>query len=243
MGEHRWLAIRIRAPLVAFGGVMIDHVGNTRDFPSLSMLTGLIANAFGFRRGEGSKLQAVQDRIVFASCWLDDSDTDVMTDVQNARLEKSDRGWTTRGAPEGRDGDSYGAPHRRQREFLQDVHALVVARFLTEESPTLEDVAQALDRPARPLFIGRKPCLPTCRLNDGFVAAPDAYQALLRAAKAAGSKVDGLRALWPVGHGPTSGSHVHAAMDLPDLRNWRSGLHGGSRGVIYGKLSSAGGHP
>ena len=45
---RRWLVLQLEAPLVAFGGVTIDHIGVIRDFPALSMLTGLFANALGW---------------------------------------------------------------------------------------------------------------------------------------------------------------------------------------------------
>ena len=50
-----------------------------------------------------------------------------------------------------------------------------------DEVPTLGDLAVALDEPARPIFLGRKGCLPATRLNLGLVQAEDALQALLRA--------------------------------------------------------------
>ncbi len=35
---------------MSFGGEIVDNFGVTRRFPSASMLTGLIANALGWRR-------------------------------------------------------------------------------------------------------------------------------------------------------------------------------------------------
>ena len=67
MPDRRWLILRLEAPLLAFGGVAIDHVGVTRDFPSLSMLAGLLANALGWERTEWEDIQALQDRLIFAA--------------------------------------------------------------------------------------------------------------------------------------------------------------------------------
>ena len=53
--------------------------------------------------------------------------------------------------------------------YLPDVMALevgYVGRFA--QGGGLDDLAAALDRPARPLFIGRKPCLPAGRLVAGL---------------------------------------------------------------------------
>jgi CRISPR system Cascade subunit CasD len=44
--------MRLEAPLMAFGGEAIDNYGVIRDFPALSMVTGLLANALGYRREE-----------------------------------------------------------------------------------------------------------------------------------------------------------------------------------------------
>ena len=49
MAPH--ILIRLEAPLMAFGREMVDARGQIREFPGASMLTGLIANALGFRRG------------------------------------------------------------------------------------------------------------------------------------------------------------------------------------------------
>ena len=47
MTEQRVLALRLEAPLMSFGGVLVDNRGVTEPFPTRSMLAGLIANALG----------------------------------------------------------------------------------------------------------------------------------------------------------------------------------------------------
>jgi CRISPR-associated protein Cas5/CasD, subtype I-E/ECOLI len=245
MPDERWLMLDLEAPLVAFGGVAIDQLGLTRDFPAQSMLTGLFANAFGWTRTDWRAHQDLQDRLVFAARIDRERAAGLLTDTQNAKLEKNDRGWTTWGVPEGRDGASYSAPHRRWRDYHTDAHVVVALRLAPSDAgPDLEALAAALDRPARPLFIGRKPCLPSGPLlpaeADGrFVTAPDAHTALarrvLREADAKDASPPRLRALWPLGEGPeTTGNLVNRVVDLPDLRNWRTGLHGGVRKVVEG---------
>ncbi|MDZ7642276.1 MAG: type I-E CRISPR-associated protein Cas5/CasD [Desulfurivibrio sp.] len=235
MPDQRWLVLRLEAPMAAFGGVVIDHVGITRDFPAASMLTGLFANALGWERTDREVHQALQDRLVFAARWEREGD-DVFTDTQNAQLAKIDRGWTTYGKPEGRDGASYGAPHRRRRDYHADACMTVVLRLRTPGmAPDLDDLATALDCPARPLFIGRKPCLPTTPLRYGEIEAPSAYEALCRL-PCEGFSGGWLRALWPTDEGPVDGEIVHRVVDLADLRNWRTGLHGGARRVVEGAV-------
>lgn len=230
MPDHHWLILTLEAPLVAFGGVTIDHVGVTRDFPAASMLTGLLANALGYARTEWEKHQSLQDRLIFAARRDRENPSGLLTDTQNARLEKNDKGWTTWGAPEGRDGNSYGGPHRRRRDYHMDACVTVALRLKDEGIPDLDTLAASLDRPARPLFIGRKPCLPSGPLRrHGLVTAPTAHAALRQLPGQAG-----LRAVWPVGEGPEDGAEVRRVIDLADIRNWRTGLHGGTRRIVEG---------
>lgn len=219
---HRWLHLDLSAPLMAFGGVTIDAVGVVRDFPAASMLAGLIGNALGLHWRDGAALQDIQDRLVFGAAIRVPGVR--LTDMQNAQLSGGDRGWTTRGAPEGREGGSYGAPHRRPRDYHAGAELSVVLRLIDGE-PDSATVAAAFERPVRPLFLGRKPCLPSRPLFAGWIEAPTAHDAL------AAANAAGCRAIWPAGEGP-SGHRTHPS---PDLRNWSStGLHGGTRVVVEG---------
>lgn len=234
---QRWLHLRLTAPLMAFGGVTIDQVGPTRDFPSASALTGLLANALGWRREESTAHQALQDRLEFGA--LIAREGRLLTDNQNARVYEEEPGWTTFGSPETRNkGTSYSnspwpsqsgnqegrswLTHRRRRDYLADHDCRVVLRLLPGKGPDLDTVAAALDRPARPLFIGRKPCLPSAPVFAGWVDGIDARAALVALALPG-------RALWPM-------KGDKACHDLADMRNWVSGLHGGSRRVCEGVL-------
>jgi CRISPR system Cascade subunit CasD len=238
--DQCWLVLHLEAPLLAFGGVAIDQIGIIRDFPAASMLTGLLANALGWWRTEWQAHQALEDRLVFAAQRDRENPTGILTDMQNARLEKTDRGWTTYGMPEGRAGASYIPPHRRQRDYHADACVTVVLRLdPAADSPDLDAIAAALDRPARPLFIGRKPCLPSCPLSVGSVHAPSAYEAL-GSIPAIDKPLHPLRALWPQTEGPTEGRQVHRIVALPDLRNWKTGLHGGTRLVVEGAVDVEG---
>ncbi len=231
----RWLALRFEAPLMAFGGVAVDQVGPVRAFPAASMLVGLIGNALGWHWRDTEAHQQLQDRLVFAARC--DREGTALTDIQNAWLGGDDRGWTTRGRPEGRKGASYADPHRRRREYRADAAVRVVLALEPEkETPELEDVAAALKRPARPLFLGRKLCLPAAPViaggNGGWVEAATAHAALRALPGGPGS----LRAQWPAGEGPEAGAEVERVLDVADLRNWRTGLHGGTRRVVEGRV-------
>jgi CRISPR system Cascade subunit CasD len=197
------------------------------------MLTGMIGNALGWHWSDSAAHQSIQDRLIFAARI--DREGAGLTDTQNALLAKDDKGWTTRGAPEGRDGASYGAPHRRLRDYHADSSVNIALRLEpAAERPALDSLADAFDRPARPLFLGRKACLPSRPLLNSeparWVLGDTAHQALC----ALPGDGERCRALWPVGEGPETGDDVDRIVDMPDLRNWRTGLHSGSRRVVEG---------
>lgn len=223
-GETRWLVLRLCAPMMSFGAVAVDHVGPTARWPGASMVTGLLGNALGLDWEARTMHQALQDRLRFGAMELQAGDW--LTDTQNAQLGKTDRGWTARGAPEGRTGASYDAPHRRRRDYLVDASYLVVLTLdPANASPTLDDIATALDHPARPLFLGRKPCLPAQPLNAGEVRGATVHDALGALDRDAPRP-----ATWPLDEGPNG----TRAMDVADRRVWSSGLHGGTRTLVEG---------
>ncbi len=236
--SHRWLVLRLEAPLMAFGGIAVDHVRPIRAFPAASMITGLIGNALGWHWCDGGQHQGLQDRLVFAA--YKKRDGFLLTDMQNAQLNRGDTGWTTRAASEQRGGAhrTYDSPHRRRREYLADEAVRLVLRLQrTGEPPTMETLAHALQCPARPLFVGRKTCLPSLPLlapsPKCWVEASNAYSALCLVASGDPSKAR-RRALWPLGEGPERGAQVDRLVERADLRNWRIGVHGGSRRVVEG---------
>lgn len=233
----RHLLIRLSSPLIAFGGETIDNFGVIRDFPALSMVTGLIANALGWDRGDDALHNRLQERLRLGTRL--ETPGSRLTDFQTAQLGASDKAWTTWGTAEDRRGGaaSYDSPHLRYRDYHADLTALLALRLApAADSPTLDEVEQALDRPQRPLFIGRKPCLPVGRLVAGWVDADSVLQALQLAPLANGAR--GLRAQWPDGEGQLLGDRV---VDVCDERNWTSGVHGGWRPVREGLIKSAGG--
>lgn len=178
MGK-RYLVLRLEAPMVAFGDIMIDSLGPIREAPAVSAISGLLANALGLRREQSSALSRLQERLVIA-CRLDQVGSR-LTDFQTAQLGAKDRWWTTDGTVQERAGgpNTFDSPHIRERDYNCDVRMLVLLRLRdTAEAPTLDDVAHAVQWPARPLFLGRKCCLPSAPLFVGFVDAVTAFEAL-----------------------------------------------------------------
>ena len=236
MANH--LILNLEAPLMSFGGETVDNLGVIRPFPAVSMLTGLLANALGWRRVERQRHQGLQDRLVFAARIDRESHGGMrMTDFQTAQLGANDKGWTTRGAPDERAGgaNTYNAPHLRYRDYHVDMRVTVALRLdPADGNPTLEDLATALDEPMRPLFIGRKPCLPSAPLFGGYSDGSTAMEVLLSvplADEPAGRPT--IRVQWPEGEGTESAKDAERGRTqmITDERNWVSGLHGGGRPI------------
>ena len=237
------LILALESPLMAFGGETIDNLGVIRWFPSASMLTGLLANALGWRRIERERHQQLQDRLVFAARIDREPAGGVrMTDFQTAAINNTEQSWTTRGYPEGRGGGTY-QNHLRYRDYFADMRVTVALRLDAEgDDPTLDNLATALQEPARPLFIGRKPCLPSTPLFGGFSDGNSALAALLATPiEATDVAPDSpIRLLWPQNDAPADLAPLNVRLRqeqmLTDQRNWLSGLHGGGRAMCYGTV-------
>lgn len=249
------LLVDLDAPLMSFGGDLVDAYGVVRDFPAKSMIAGLFANALGWERFHLDAHARLQSRLSIGAARVDEGQR--VQDFQTAKLEANDRGWTTRGRVEGRAGgaDTYKSPHIRYRDMDADARVLVACRLAPADcddqigtvsdlnGPDLDTLARALARPERPLFIGRKPFVPSRPLLLGLVDAgsiPDALAtglAMLRDVVAR----DRVRAQWPYGEltadalarAEAAGAQEDA---LTDERHWPSGVHAGLRRVVHGWL-------
>lgn len=237
----RHLVMRLEAPVVSFGDVMIDAVGPVSDFPSCSMLTGLLANALGYRREQGALLERLQQRVTYGARL--DHAGERFTEFQTAQLQHDDKGWTTRGRVEGRAGgtNTYDSPHLRYRDHNADLRCTVALRlFDTSDAPTIEDIAAALDSPSRPLFIGRKACLPARRIADGWVEAPSIFEVLLRTpissspdAQSAWRRPSSVRMSLPASERCPDGFREHRACER---RDWVAGVHVGETITYRGEV-------
>ena len=235
--SRRHLILRLEAPLMSFGGVVIDNYGVTDAWPAASMLTGLIGNALGWKRMDATALDRLQERLVFA-CRAD-REGERLRDYQTAELAKNDKGWTTRGQPEGRAGGAgtYVGMHIRHRDFWADRVVSVALRLEpVDEAPDLDAVAAAFDRPARPLFLGRKPYLPATRILTGKAVGDTALLALAafepgkRECAAFAPATEGVVGFLP---------NATRELRVSGRRNWISGVHGGEQRWLEGRLPPA----
>jgi CRISPR system Cascade subunit CasD len=236
------LALRFDAPLMSFGGVVVDNLGVVQNFPALSLVTGLLANALGYDHAQVEAHQALQGRIRYSvRC---DRRGERIQDFQTVDLGQDflvGTGWTTRGKAHGRDGASSKGTHIRYRDYQADsIHTVALTLLSSDQGPSLDAVAKALQLPARPLFLGRKCCLPAAPILLGRYQAEDLYQALaLIPLPPAGRRDPGptYRAWWPEGDGVGQAGRTLMACDH---RDWANQIHVGQRNVREGFISIPG---
>jgi len=226
-----YLVLRLEAHLMSFGGIAVDNRGVEMPFPPPSLVAGLLGNALGYDRSEAAKLQSLQNRLRYA--LRIDREGAPISDFQTADISGQDRAWTTSGVPETRAGgsDTYKGKHLRYRDLHADrAVTLVLTLAPADEPPTLEHLAQALNTPARPLFIGRKHCLPSSPLCLGIIHADSAWQALHATplAEAARQQAN-LRIFLPADINPAGAPPEFRLHRVSGLRQGSSHIHGGTQ--------------
>ena len=236
------ILLTLEAPLMSFGREKIDQNRPTWDFPGLSMITGLLSNALGYPRWD-PRIHQLQQRIKFA-CRIDRQTPNLrpLKEYQTATLRHRDMGWTTKGVPESRGGGpkKYNAPHVMHLEFHADMMVTVSLRLEPEDQePNLQQLVEALNHPAHPLFIGRKCCLPSRPIFTAWADAPTSLDAVLNAApEDPGTLPAFVRVSWSNGDGDA----MENGVDLPkqvrtaDRTDEASQLHSGHSTKWHGQV-------
>jgi CRISPR system Cascade subunit CasD len=220
----RCLILRLEGPLMSFGDTAIDEIRPTRLLPGRSLLAGLIGNALGFEHRDVNALQRLQERLLFAA-RLDQAGEDLL-DYQTALIGKKDPIWITRGHYDERGGGTWEKEAKTGRD-VQTVQRyrhyranskVTVAMTLDppDEVPDLEAVQLALERPERPLFIGRKGCPPSRPIFDRVVEADSLVAALDQLGGEGRIETEALETE-PAGR----------RLQVADRRDWRMGFHAG----------------
>lgn len=233
------LLLRLEAPLMAFGGISVDAHRVTEVLPYRSLLVGLFGNALGYEHREADRLNALQARLVHAS--RADVPGEPHRDYQTVDLGQPhliNGAWTTRGRVEKRGGGSSEGTTIRYMHYRADAVVTVAVQLAAGEGPTVEDLGAALRRPARPLFLGRKACVPARPLFLDLITASDVLAALLAAPLSARVRGDEEFAdaltRWPSALGPRSGSR---AVPKFEDRDWVQQVHLGRSWSEEGHLT------
>lgn len=227
--------LRFDAPMMSFGGTVTDNFGVTNLFPGRSLLAGLFANALGYDHADMERLTRLQSSIEFAvRC---DRTGRELVDFHTVDLGQDflTQGWTTYGAVQKRNGGVSDRTHIRYRHYLTDaIFTLAVKLQAGKGIPLNPEIAHALDRPARPLFLGRMCCAPATKIFLGWSVSSTLREGLeytplpIRAQLMPGNK---LLARWPASE--TGGS----AVMVTDDRDWFNQVHAGRREVREGLIA------
>ena len=221
--------IRFEAPMMSFGAPIVSEEGRIQPYPALSMMTGLLANAFGFERREAERHERLQESLAYAV--REDVPGEKIEDYQTADLglphmqaksKKQSVAWTTWGHLDQRGSGNTDTTNIRNREYWADAQYTVA---LHVDGLPAEEIEDALVRPERPLFIGRKPCLPGKRLSQGTVEASSPRAALRDPStiptNEQGEKIDPTRIWYESDDGKP----------VTDARDWTNQVHVGERRV------------
>ena len=232
------LILRLDAPLMSFGGVIVDHHNVTERFPGLSLFAGLLSNALGWTHGEGERIGALQDRLIVASRW--DIEPEAIVDYHTVDLgqpKMREKGWTTRGEPEHRDGgpDAKFGTHIRYRHYWANGVLTAVLALTNDAAPDLTILESALRQPARPLFLGRKTCLPNSPVLAGHASGADVLSILKTIPRIQcplrPTRNPRMSARWPAEVGHNREDQTKA---IYDQRDWKNQWHSGRRIVAEG---------
>ena len=237
-----FLVLHLDAPLLSFGAPAVDKHGVIQRMPALSMVTGLVANALGYDHAEAEKTTRMQERLRFgARC---DLPGERLVDYHTVFLGHPylEKGWTTRGRVDGRGGASSDETHERYRHYFADAaYTLAVTLEPADEAPTLDELEQALREPERPLFLGRKCCLPSTPVLAGRIEAGSIREALEKAPlppeRARWMESRTLTAWWPAGSALEGDDEASRIVPVTDERDWVNQIHGGRRFWREGRVT------
>ena len=172
-----FILLRLEAPLQGWGDVARDSRRPASAVPGRSALTGLLANALGWRYEDGDRMNGLQAALRIATCLYTPEHRSHVVDFQTAYLKGDAAGWTRRGV-EGRIGDYSEGNTILRKEFIARSEFGVAIGVHSGAPVSATELQDAFVRPARTLFLGRRSCLPTRPIFDGVVPARSATEAL-----------------------------------------------------------------
>ena len=146
------LLLRLAAPLQSWGTDSKFEIRRTDRQPSKSGVLGLVAAAIGYRRDDDAAIQSLH--ALRFGVRVDREGQQLLNDLHNAHTEQF---WAT---------DDTKYTYLTHRYYLAD--AIFLAGLESDDEALLQQIADALQDPAYPLFLGRRSCPPTLPLCLGI---------------------------------------------------------------------------
>ena len=179
--SYRWLVLRFDAPS---HGLWWRCGGSDRSGPGLSR--GLYAHRIDWQRARLALVGPCRAPSHSGSAHIrrtPEREGVLLTDMQTRNSLRPTRAGRRTAHRKDATVQAIKPPTGDNAEYHADLSVRVVMRLApAEEPPTLDELADAIDRPARPLFLGRKSCLPSTPLlaegSDRWIVGDTAYAAL-----------------------------------------------------------------
>lgn len=146
------LLLRLAAPLQSWGTDSKFEIRRTDRQPSKSGVLGLVAAALGYRRDDDAAIQSLH--ALRFGVRVDREGQQLLNDLHNAHTEQF---WAT---------DDTKYAYITHRYYLAD--AIFLVGLESDDEALLQQIADALQHPAYPLFLGRRSCPPTLPLCLGI---------------------------------------------------------------------------
>lgn len=152
-----YLILRLDGPMQAWGTHTFEDYRPSNLFPTRSGLLGLLGACLGLERRDSSSLIELADSVEFA-VRLDQSvprpGTDRLVPKRSTKLPDYHTVLDARKV----DGSSNKYPVQSQREYLFDAAFTVAVASRPDARFTLEQIAEALQRPRFTPVLGRRSC-------------------------------------------------------------------------------------
>lgn len=200
----RVLILKWDAPMMSFGTTAIDGQRPTAQFPAKSAVTGFLGNALGWDRDtHASNLQRLQDEMELAVRREGAREGVLLADYQTAVV-----------------GDKTALS---LREYVCDSQFTLA---LAGTTPDVDALGEAVQRPKRVLWIGRKSCVPARPVFSAVIEAESALDGLLSVP----------------GTGIVQWTHTHPkysglAQCVNNRKRWSDRVHVGQQLVYVGEPS------
>lgn len=170
-----YLLFRLYGPLASWGETAVGEVRPSAAWPGRSAIIGLLAAALGIRRDEEERQRALTASYGMAVCV--ENSGELLRDYHTTQVPPERRGVLHHTRRDELNADTL---HTilSQRDYRADA-LYTVALWQKNESSgeSLQQLAQALQRPQFTLFLGRKSCPLALPLSPLVVQAADLHSA------------------------------------------------------------------